>query len=129
MVCLETTFLVDVLRGEPKVKEIIASLRSKESLFIASPTVMELWSGALLAKIPQREKEKIDVLLDSLVTLSLDEKAAKEAAEIEVSLLKKGGMIDIEDIMIAAISVVNGEKLISRDQHYARIANLRLEKY
>jgi len=128
MVCLETTFLIDILKGDPGVKDIMNSLE-RNILLPASPSVMELWSGALLADLPEKEKEKIGSLLESLAVLPLDEAAAKGAGEIEVSLLKKGEMIDVEDVMIAAIAITNGEKLVSRDPHYARVKNLRLEKY
>ncbi len=128
MPCLETTFLVDVLRGNPSVKETLTSLHSKTRL-VASPTVMELWCGALLSAISEKEKKKINELLEALIVLPLDEKAAKEAGEIEASLTKKGQMIDMEDIMIGAICIANGEKLITRDQHYARIDRLKMEKY
>ena len=129
MACLETTFLIDVLRGDPKVKEFIASLTQSSEKMVAAPSVMELWSGALLSNRSEEEKEKIIALLESLTVLPFDEKAAKEAGEIESNLIKKGEMIDIEDIMIGATAIVHGEKLITRDKHYARIERLKMEKY
>ncbi len=129
MVCLETTFLIDVLKKDPNVKSLIESLEGTEPLFVASPSIMELWSGAQRAELPEAEKIKINSLLASVITLPLDEETAKKAGEIEAILAKLGEMIDIEDIMIAAIAKINNEKLITRDQHYARIEGLQIEKY
>jgi len=39
-------------------------------------------------------------------------------------------MIDIEDIMIAAIAIVNGEKILTRNsKHFKRIEGLEVEEY
>jgi predicted nucleic acid-binding protein len=128
MVCLETTFLIDVLRGDARVKETLDSIQHSTRL-VAAPTVMELWSGALQSRLPEKEKAKIEQLLEALTVLPLNEKAAKEAGEIEADLIQKGQMIDVEDIMIGAICIAHGEKLITRDNHYARIDTLKMEKY
>lgn len=75
------------------------------------------------------EKANINELISSLIILPLEEKASKEAAEIEAGLIKKGGQIETEDVMIAAIAKVNGKRLVTRDEHYARIPGLRVLKY
>lgn len=127
MVVLETTFLIDVLRGDPGVKEIVQALQ--DPLFIASPSIMEIWSGALQSTLPGKEKEKVEKLLNTFNTLPLDSKAAQEAGEIQAHLLKEGNPIDVEDIMIAGIVRSRGEKIITRDAHFARIPGLKIEKY
>jgi len=130
MACLETTFLVDLLRGKLEVKSLKDELdRTESELFVAAPSVMELWSGALLSNQPLKEKEKISELIESLVLLPLDAASAKEAGEIEAELLGKGLPVQTEDVMIAAISRVNCKKLVTRDQHFARIPGLRVLKY
>lgn len=130
MACLDTSFLVDILRGRPEAVKILEELdRSKEMLSIAAPSVMELWLGAMLAKVPAAEKAKVGELVESLDILPFDLNSAKEAAEIEAGLILKGLSIGAEDIMIAAIVRVNGEKLVTKDEHYARIPSLTVLKY
>lgn len=130
MACLETTFLMDLLRGKENVKAIKDELSKTESnLTIASPSIAELWSGACLADISNREKEKVNEMIDSLEVFSLDLKSAKEAGEIEADLIKKGISIETEDIMIAGIAKVNGEKIVTRDEHYLNISGLKIFKY
>jgi len=127
MVVLETTFLIDLLRGKKEAAKLAASLN--DPLFLAAPTVMELWSGALRSRLPEKEKKNVERLLESFETLPLDKNAAKEAGEIEVGLLKKGMLIDLPNIQIAGIVRTHGEKLITRDAHFARIPGLRIEMY
>jgi|SRR3989344_4226992 len=130
MVCLETSFIIDLLRGKAAVKNIKEEIdRTEIRLTIAAPSVMELWVGALISGQSEKEKSKINELLHSLEILDLDEQSAKEAGEIEAELIKKGLPIEAEDIMIAAIARINNEKIITRDEHFARISNLKLLKY
>ncbi len=130
MACLETSFLIDLLRGKREVAALKDQLyESESSLAIAAPSITELWSGALLSNFPDVEKAKITELIQSLEILNLDEESAKEAGEIEAGLLRKGLAIQTEDIMIAGIARVHGEKLVTRDPHYARIPGLRVLKY
>lgn len=130
MTCLETTFIIDLLRGKEEIKNFKDELdKSEIFLSVASPTIMEIWMGALMSKLSLKEKEKINELLSSLVVLSLEEKSAKEAGEIEAELLKSGAAVDIEDVMIAGICRANGEKIVTRDQDYMRISGLKIMKY
>ena len=129
MTCLETTFLIDLLRGSPSVKIVKDQLSKEENLTIALPSIMELWIGALLSKHTETEKEKIHELLESFDLLPFDVESAKTAAEIQYALLQKGASIQLTDTMIAAIAQVHGHVLVTRDEHFARIPGLRVLKY
>ncbi len=130
MAVLETSFLIDILRNEPiAVKHLYELEQNEKELFITSPTIMELWEGALLCNMPQKEKTKIEALLTTLTELPLDSTSAKRAAEISVYLSKRGQTIDTEDIMIAGISLSTGEKIITSDEHFTRIPGLSVLKY
>lgn len=130
MACLETTFVIDLLQGKADILELKNEIDKTESVVsVAAPSVMEVWTGASQSNLPKKEKEKINELLSSLDVLPLDERSAKEAGEIEAKLLKSGVTIEVEDIMIAAVCIVNGEKLVTRDEHYAKIPRLKIIKY
>ena len=130
MVCLETTFLIDLLRGKNSIRELKDEIdKGKEQVTITSISVMEIWAGANFSRSSPKEKEKINDLLAGHEILDFDIRAAKEAGEIEAELMSKGTPIDIEDVMIAAIAKVNGEKLVTRDNHYGSISGLRVLKY
>ncbi len=130
MVCLDTTFIIDLLRGKEEISSLKDNLdRTESKLAVAAPTIMELWVGAQLVSKSDEEKVKIDELLQSLIVLELNEHNAKLAGEIEAALISKGQVIDTEDCMIAGIAISNGETLVTRDAHFARIPGLRVLKY
>ena len=48
MVLLETSFIIDLFQNEPSAVHVFNDIQRKESrIFVAAPTVMELWFGAL----------------------------------------------------------------------------------
>ncbi len=130
MVCLETSFLVSYLRGDEKARLIWQKFeRRGEVLTIASPSIIELISGAELEEI-KKEKEEIIGLLSSLIILPLDKGSAVLAGEIEASLILSGQVIGIADIMIGAIALHNNERLITKNKkHFERINGLEIESY
>lgn len=130
MAVLETSFLVDILRNRNNALMILDELESKESsLFITSPTVMELWEGALRSYFSVKEKSKVDNLISSVSILYLDVNSAKRSAEIEFEVSKKGMPIEEMDAMIAGIAMEHGEILVTNDSDYTRIPGLKVLKY
>ena len=129
MVWLDTSFLVDFLKGKVNFSELTDELERGGVAFIPAPALMELWLGALLSKVPEEEKERIRTTLAYFPILPLDEETAKESAEIESELLKKGQIIQTEDIMIAGIARKNNESLLTRDSDFTRISGLKVLTY
>lgn len=130
MPLLETSFVIDVLRNKDTAVAFLKKLEQEEPrLFIASPTVMELWEGALKSRGPAHEKQKIEALLFTANILPFDLRAAKQTAEFLVVLAQQGLSIQLPDVMIAATAVTNGEKLVTADAHYKRISELGVINY
>ena len=131
MVCLDSCFIIDILRNNKEailIKERIE--KSSEALTIASPTIIELMRGLESINIRKGEKEEIDDFIRSVTTLSLDKKSAIKAGNIELELIRNGQRVEIEDIMIAAISITNNEKLVTNNEkHFSRIRELEIESY
>lgn len=130
MVILDTSFLIDLLRGKEEVKKLWEDIeRNEAKVAIATPSIMELWSGACRAKLPAKEKEKIKELGRGLEIMSFDTKSAMEAGEIEVELMQKGLLIETEDTMIAGVARSHGERVVTSNGHYTRIQGLQVLKY
>ena len=130
MVCLDTSFIIDLFHGEMTVVHLKQELDNGRTRFcVATPTIMELWSGACLSQKQKREKEKIFAFLQSLDVLDLTQEAAIEAGEIEAQLFKIGRPIDPEDCMIAAIARSHNETLVTGDKHFTYIEGLKILKY
>ncbi len=127
MAVLDTSCLIDFLRNKEGALELVKDIASHETVFITTPSIMELWEGALKSDIKENEMKKVEGLLLSASVLDFDSLSAKRAAEINVELSKTP--LEIEDVMIASISLINGETVVSRDQHFTRIPGLRVLKY
>jgi tRNA(fMet)-specific endonuclease VapC len=134
MVCLDTSFLIDVVLGrvdDNKFKEIIDG---GEIFSIASPSIIELVKGLYLERnlkhVGEKEIDRIRIILSSFNILNLDRESAVKAGRIEAELTNEGKIIDIEDIMIGAIAIENNESLLTRNKkHFDRIKGLKIESY
>jgi len=131
MACLDTSFIIDLIRGKEDVRLIKEKLdKSSDPIVVASPSVTELIKALKIGKVKKAEKEKIYDLIYSFVVLSLDRESAVLAGEIEADLITKGQTIDIEDIMIGAIAISNNEKVVTRNiKHFKKIKGLEVEGY
>ena len=135
MVCLDSTFVIDILKGAEKAEELEENIdNGGEDIFIASPSIIEVVRGLYLKSniknLKNNEKERTFKLINSLSVLDLDKNSAILAAKIEADLKNNGEIIDIEDVMIAAITINNNETLITRNKkHFERIKDLKIEAY
>ena len=135
MVCLDTSFLIDILKGNQKVEELEHELEdNNKDINITSLSIMELIKGIKLREnlpyVKETEKEKINDILSNFNILGFDKNSAILAGEIEADLINKGEIIDIEDIMIAAITINNDEILLTRNRkHFEKIKGLKIESY
>lgn len=131
MVCFDTSFIVDFLRGKNETGELLKKLRMRdESLFVTPVTIMELSKGAWLSNNPKEESSKVKNVVSSFQILKFDIEEAFLAGEIESSLIKKGQKTDVEDIMISSIALQNKETLVTRNvKHFEKIDGLKIESY
>ncbi|WP_320414578.1 PIN domain-containing protein [Candidatus Magnetobacterium casense] len=117
---------MDLLRKDEAAGELLQEL-DLDDLRIPAVAVMELWEGAICSKTTSLEKIKVDELLEAFTIYNLDGAAAKQAAEINNAL--RHAPLETEDVMIAAIALARGEKLVTSDAHFARVPGLRVLKY
>lgn len=134
MVCLDTSVLIDIIRGKFIPENIKLIFESEASICIASPSLMELVRGLYLERnvknILKDEPAKIKDILSSFEVLGLEKESAVLAGQIEAELENKGEIIDIEDIMIGAIARHNNETLITRNKkHFDKIKGLNVLGY
>ena len=135
MVCLDSSIIIDILRGKESVEAIEERFDSSdEEVFIPSPVIIELIRGIHLIdsikNIKEREIEEINNFLYSFVVLDFNKESAIKTGEIEAELRNSGEIIDLEDIMIGAIILQNNETLITRNKkHFEKIRGLKIEGY
>lgn len=131
MACLDTSFIIDFLRGNQDAKlafdELIAN---QETISIATPTLMELQTSLALNTRPTPEDQLVDKIKGSAILLPLDHESAARAGDIEAALILAGETIPPLDIMIGAIALQHNESLLTRNaKHFKRIPGLDVRTY
>ena len=122
MIVLDTNVISELFANTPNPK-VIAWLSSQNLAdpYISTPTIMELWSGALRLPIGKRRlqlEEKITLITEKMYfnrTLILDEESAKLIGKYVADQFLKGLKPSIADCQIAAIASVNKFIVATRD--------------
>jgi tRNA(fMet)-specific endonuclease VapC len=127
----DTTFLIDLLQNQIEAVEKAKRLEEMGiAIEVSSPSIFELYVGISLSKKAQNERSRIISIVESLPQLPLDLESAKAGGAIYGEKLKAGSMIDPEDAMIAGISKVHGESIITRNtKHFSNIDGVKIETY
>jgi len=132
MVCIDTTFVADLIRGNPDAEKKLNDLaKDGDDPFITVITIAELFYGALISKNAEKEKAKIKQVLEDFPIAEMDEYGAEKFGDILNALEKAGQKIADRDIMIAAIALSRGEKIIvtRNRKDFERIPNLKVVSY
>lgn len=127
---LDSTFLIDVLRGSSSVSELIEEIDASGTPFVSAVTVMELYEGIRLTDATEAELAAVEELLSDIDELSFDTEVAMEAGAINADLVSSGHPIDETDVMIAATALVNDYQVVTRNtDHFERIDGLDVVSY
>ena len=126
MVCLDSDILIDFLNNKKEAVQKVAELKKENSpLAITSINSFELLNIA--------SKEKLESIHNFLLNFDIynfDFESSDSAANIFQELKSRGNLLDLADIMIAAIVISNDETLVTRNiKHFERITNLKLEEW
>ncbi|WP_254529984.1 PIN domain-containing protein [Natrinema gelatinilyticum] len=127
---LDTSFLVDVLRGEETVQDAVRSIDEGGTAQVSPVTVMELWEGIHLADSSDRERGVVKNLLGDVRELPFDRECATTAGEINATLRQNDAPIDDADVMIAATALVNDVPVVTDNlDHFERVDGLEIRTY
>jgi predicted nucleic acid-binding protein len=122
---VDTCFLIDLIKGEPKAELIVSQYPDLKTTAICSA---EFLYGAKLSR--KRDFYAISKkFLDFFPVVPFDAEAAVIYAEIACRLTGTGRHISTFDELIVAIALRHDEPLITRDEHYRKIDGLELIMY
>jgi tRNA(fMet)-specific endonuclease VapC len=132
MYLLDTNILSELVKKRPN-PGFLERLRSEpsEMLHTSSICVTELRHGSSLRDDFEIFWKKItDNIISRISILEFGENEAYTAGDILAQLQKKGKMIGIEDIYIAATAISHNFTLVTANtRHYERIDNLKIENW
>ena len=128
---LDTTLLIDFLRGKEEAINIIRKSQSNP-LFTTEINVFEIITGTYLLENNIKEHlEKVNAMLSKLIVLEVNRNSAIEAGKIAATLIKEGKKIEETDCLIAGTALANGIKIIAtrNKSHFERINNIKVLTY
>ncbi len=130
-VCLDTTFLVDLLRNVPEATEKAERLTREGWTFdTTSVNAFELFMGAFLATSPRR-LTAAEGLLGEVNLLNLGMRESREAGRLLAGLQRRGETVEIRDVLIAGIAMSNDcHNVLTRNvTHFKRFGELKIMPY
>ena len=125
--CLETTFIIDFLRGK---EAAIGKYEAIKGLQLETTAVVA-WEILRGPKLCGRVKEYDSALrfLEQLAIVPFTLTASRITAEIEQDLQENGQKVNLIDVLIAATALENDATLVTRDEDYRNIPGLKVEFY
>lgn len=132
MKVVDTTFLICLLRGDPKTVEKARELDEEGGAATTAVNAFELGYGVyrIMRDVERRLEEAMRVL-SNLEIFPLDLGAGLEAAEIAGTFDREGEGVDPFDALIAGVVRAKGaECVVTRNvAHFERIQDLKVEEH
>ncbi len=110
-------------------REVVERVLEETPIYLPSIVLGELFYGANRSHYVEQNTDKIYLLLEWASVLSCDANTASQFGIIKQQLVAKGRPIPDNDLWIAAIARQHGLTLVTRDEHFRAIENLRQESW
>lgn len=125
-VLLDTSFLIDLLSGQPAARSLAGAVR--EPAAVSSLSFYEL----LYAVASSKKAARVEALAEDYAVLPVDFDVCLLAASIQRALRSAGEMIPVLDALLAATAVLADARIVTRDEHFGKIPGqfgLRVQTY
>ena len=130
MIGLDTSAVIDIFKGDEKIREFLES--NKEPLAATIMSYLELFFG-LNPENPRHmtEAKYYNEFFKGLYNIDLTKNSCEVASKIFWGLRKEGKSIEQFDCVIAALFIANGiNKIITRNpKHFEKIKHLDVISY
>ncbi len=125
---LDTTIIIDYLRGKNEKVKFIKKLASEGSLLgCCLVNIIEVCAG-----MREKEKEITEEVLDSLEYYEVTKEIAKRAGQYKRIYREKGVTLSLPDVIMAAVAISNNLTLVTDNpKRYPmpEISLLQIAKY
>lgn len=126
---LDTNTCIDAMRHRPNVVNHMFAVAPGDSV-ISTITSYELYTGVAKCAAPDKERAKVDLLLQTVVELPFEQTAAREAGRIRGLLESLGKMIGPYDVLLAAQAMAAGLVLVTANtSEFQRVPGLTVENW
>ena len=128
MKILDSTFLIDLLRGDKSTLKII---QKKENFLTTQINMYEVIRGLFMRNMSPKKLLDGMTLFEEIRVLPLDDSAVVKSAEISAELIKKGKTLADCDCLIAGIALSKGvSTIVTRNTNdFKRIKGIKVQSY
>jgi len=126
----DTSFLVDIIRHDPRALEKLADLESQEKALFVTPIVaLELFEGAYRSLHVEENVREILAILSLCDEISFDTDIYHAFGYLSSVLKGCGNPVGDFDQAIAAAALCTDGEIVTRDQHFEKVPELRVIGY
>ncbi len=132
MIGVDSTFLIDLMRNHEHALLKAQDLDLETMLFTTQMNVYEVLKGIHYfdPHLRTRQYALAQEMLDDFIVLDIDRRATHLAAKLSGNLMRKGLRLNDGDILIAGTLLAHGcTTIVTNDDHFTRIAELKVENY
>jgi len=131
LVCLDTSFLIALIRRDPNAESKLESYTMAEEEVCTTPiTACELYAGAFKSRTKETEAKKVKDLLLRMEILDFSVHACERFGKIRSQLEAAGTPIGDLDIMIGSIALAHNQGVLTRDvEHFEKIPGLIVDTW
>ncbi|MCY4537551.1 MAG: type II toxin-antitoxin system VapC family toxin [Chloroflexi bacterium] len=115
-----------------KDQQVVENLqkRDRTDIVVCSITKCELYAGSAASQTPIISCAKQDRFLNNFYSFSFDDAAAREYGKVQSDLRRRGMLINVPDMQIAAIALANNLIVVTNDTNdFRRIPDLKVEDW
>jgi predicted nucleic acid-binding protein len=121
---LDTTVIIDYLRGESEKVKFIKKLASDGCLLgCCLVNIIEVCAG-----MREREREATEEILDSLEYYEVTKEIAKKAGQYKRVYREKGVTLSLPDVVIAAIAISHNLTLVTDNLKHYPMPEIRIRQ-
>lgn len=128
MKCLDSSFLVDILRGLEETKRIYTKIKG-ERLVVPAVVAFELYRGLSWSRNVNVEEALIEKELSQVDVVPFTIDGARIAGLVSRQIHQRGSPISPVDAMVAATAMTAGCELVTRDKGFKDVKGLKLILY
>ncbi len=122
---LETSFVVDLLRGDSRALAKARELDGgDEPVYLPTPTLFELWEGVARSSRVRRSRRLLEDFIEAQDVLPFGPQDAREAGFLSGKLKKQGRAMGTVDIQLAGMTKARGETLLTGDRDFSALSGL-----
>ncbi|MFW6128549.1 MAG: type II toxin-antitoxin system VapC family toxin [Halobacteriota archaeon] len=131
MVCLETDFLIAVMRKDEKAMQKLKEMVDRgENLATTPINASELFKGVYLFENINENLKKVRGILGRMDLLSFNLVACDIYGRTYSQLRTTGEPTGEFDTLIASIALSHNERVVTRNtQHFSRVEGLEIEEW